>query len=111
MYPTGSRPGLFYTAANVNKLQNGEGLYELTMWPITPNIGTATHEKVKFLNSLLAPLEKSDHNSISLNTEGFVNQFNSHGIPEGYKMISFDVKSLFTNVSLNETIHIILTKV
>ena len=26
MYPTGSRPGLFYTAAKVHKLQNREGL-------------------------------------------------------------------------------------
>ena len=29
-YPTGSRPGLFYTTAKVHKLQNGEGLNELT---------------------------------------------------------------------------------
>ena len=29
MYPTGSRPGLFYTTAKVHKLQNGEGLNEL----------------------------------------------------------------------------------
>ena len=25
MYPTGSRPGLFYTTAKVHKLQSGEG--------------------------------------------------------------------------------------
>ena len=31
MYPTGSRPGLFYTTAKVHKLQNGVGLNELTM--------------------------------------------------------------------------------
>ena len=29
-YPTGSRPGFFYTTAKVHKLQNGEGLNELT---------------------------------------------------------------------------------
>ena len=60
MYPTGSRPGLFYTTAKVNKLQNGEGLNELTMRPIISNIGTATYETTKILNSLLAPLGKSD---------------------------------------------------
>ena len=29
MYPTGSRPGLFYTTAKVHKLQIGETLNEL----------------------------------------------------------------------------------
>ena len=29
MYPTGSRPGLFYTTAKVYKLQSGEGFNEL----------------------------------------------------------------------------------
>ena len=31
MYPTGSRPGLFYTPTKVHKLQSREGLNELTM--------------------------------------------------------------------------------
>ena len=109
MYPTGSGPGFFYTAAKVHKLQNGEGLNELTMRPIISNIGTATYETAKFLNSLLAPLGKSDRSS--LHTEAFVNQVKDQRIPEGYKMIPFDVKSLFTNVPLNETIDIILIKV
>ena len=109
MYPTGSRPGLFYTTAKVHKLQNGEGLNELTMRPIISNIGTATYETAKFLNSLLAPLGKLDRSI--LNTEAFVNQVKGQKIPEGYKMISFDVNSFFTNVPLNETIDIILTKV
>ena len=99
MYPTGSR----------HKLQNGEGLNELTMPPIISNIGTATYETAKILNSLLQPLGKS--NRSILNTEAFVNQFKGQRIPEGYKIISFDVKSFFTNVPLNETIDIILTKV
>ena len=99
MYPAGSRPGLFYTTAKVHKLQNGEGLNELTMRPIISNIGTATYETAKFLNSLLEPLGKSDRSI--LNTEAFVNQVKDQRIP-GYKMISFDIKSLFTNVPLNE---------
>ena len=109
MCPAGSRPGLFYTTAKVHKLQNGEGLNELTMRPIISNIGTATYETAKFLNFQLAPLGKSDRSI--LNTGAFVNQVEGQRIPEGYKMISFDVKNLFTNVPLNETIDIILTKV
>ena len=95
MYPTGSRPGLFYTTAKVHKLQSGEGLNELTMRPIVSNIGTATYETAKFLNSLLAPLGKSDRSI--LNTEAFVKQVKGQRIPDK-KMISFDVKNLFTNV-------------
>ena len=109
MYPTGSRPGLFYTPAKVHKLQSGEGLNELTMRPIISNVGTATYEIAKFLNSLLAPLEKSDRSI--LNTEAFVKPVKGQTIPEGNKMISFDVKNLFTNVPLKETVDIILTKV
>ena len=109
MYPTGSRPGLFYTTAKVYKLPNGEGLNELTIWSIISNIGTATYKTVKFLNSLLAPLGQPGRSL--LNTEAFVIQVKGQRIPEGYKMKSFDVKTLFTNVPLNETIDIILTKV
>ena len=54
MYPTGSRPGLFYTTAKLQKLPSGEGLNELTMRPIISNIGTGTYETAKFLNCLLA---------------------------------------------------------
>ena len=93
MYPTGSRPGLFYTTAKVQKLQSGEGLNELTMRPIISNIGTGTYETAKFLNSLLASRGKSDRSI--LNTEVFVKQVKDQRIPECYKMISFDVKILF----------------
>ena len=97
MYPTGSKPGLFYTTAKVHKLQSGERLNELKMRPIVSNDGTATYEIAKFLNSLLAPLGKSDRSL--LNTEAFVKQVKGQRIPEDYKMISFDVKNLFTNIS------------
>ena len=97
MYPTGSKPGLFYTTAKVHKLQSGERLNELKMRPIVSNDGTATYETAKFLNSLLAPLGKSDRSL--LNTEAFVKEVKGQRIPEDYKMISFDVKNLFTNIS------------
>ena len=109
MCPTGSRPGLFYTTPKVHKSQSGEGLSELTMQPIISNTGTATYETAQFLYSLLASLGKSDRSI--LNTGAFVNQVKGQRIPEGYKMMSFDVKNLFTNVPLNETIDIILTNV
>ena len=58
MYPTGSRPGLFYTTAKVHKLQSAEGLKELTMRPIFSNIGTATYETVKFFKFSVSTIRK-----------------------------------------------------
>ena len=79
------------------------------MRPIISNIGTATYETAKYLNSLLVPLGKSER--IPLNIESFIKCIKSQRIPDGYQMISFDVKSLFTNIPLNEIINIILRKV
>ena len=111
LYPTGSRPGLFYGIPKVHKLQQQQQqqrLEELTMRPIIANIGTATYEIAKYLNKLLTPLSKSDYNI--LNTEDLVRRLREEAIPAGYKMISFDVKSLFTNVPLDKTIDVILKK-
>ena len=74
MYPTGSRPGLFYTTAKVHKLQNGVGLNELTMRPTISNIGTATYETEKFLNSLLNFPLKVVHNIIDQEFSQLVQQ-------------------------------------
>ena len=79
------------------------------MKPIISNVGTATYETVKYLNKLLIPLSKSDHNI--LNTEDLIRRLRDETIPAGYKMISFDVKNLFTNVALDNSTDFILKKV
>ena len=56
-------------------------------------------------NTLLTPLRKSESN-IS-NTEYFIRRLREKTIPAGYKIISFDVKSLFNNVPLDKTIDFI----
>ena len=96
LYPTGSKPELFYGTAKVHKLKIGQGLKELTVRPIISNIGTATYETAKYLNTLLTPLAKSQYNIHS--TEDFIQKIESERITKGSKTISFDVKSLFTNV-------------
>ena len=112
LYPTGSRPGLFYGTPKVLKLQlqqQQQRLEELTMKPIISDIGTATYEIAKYFNKLLTPLSKSDYNI--LNTEGLVRRLREEKIPSGYKMISIDVESLLTNVPLYKTTDFILKKV
>ena len=109
MYPTDSKPGLFYDKAKVHKLKIGEGLEELTVILIISNIGTDTYEIVKYLNTSLTPLIKSQYNI--LNTDDFIQKIKSERIPERFKIIFFDVKSLFKNVLLDQTIEIIFSKV
>ena len=102
---TGSRPGLFYGTAKVHKLQGNQRLNELTVKPIISKIGTATYETAKYLNNLLSPLGKSQHTVF--NSKELFEKIKAEIIPIGYKMISFDVNSLFTNVPLDETIETI----
>ena len=73
------------------------------------NTYTATYETAKYLNNLLSLLEKSQHTV--LNSKEFTEKIKAERVSIGYKMISFDVKSLFTNVPLDETIETILQKV
>ena len=109
LYPTSSKPGSFYGTAKVHKLKEREGVDKLTLRPIISNIGTATYEIARYLAELLAPLGKSKY-TIS-NTKDFITRLKTERIPKRFKMISFDVKSLFTNVPLEETIDIILNKI
>ena len=105
LYPIDSKPGAFYGNAKVHKLRKGEGLKELILRPI----GTVIYNLAKYLVNLLAPLGKSDYTII--NTADFINRLKNERIPRKYKMITFDVKSLFTNVPLDATISIILRKI
>ena len=77
--------------------------------PIISNVGTATYNTAKYLANLPSPLGMSDYTNI--NTADFINRLKKERIPRKYKMISFDVKSLFTNVPPDETVSIILRKI
>ena len=103
------RKEFFYGTAKLKKLQIGGGLKELTVSPIISSSGTATYKTVKYLKTLLTALTKSQYNI--LNTNDFIQKIKSEKIPEWFKIISFDVKSLFTNMPLDRTIEIILSKI
>ena len=111
LYPSGSNPGRFYGTAKVHKLepQDRTNIEKLTIRPNISNNGTATYETARYLSRLLAPLGKSKYTVES--TKEFIAEIKKIKAPEGYQMVSFDVKSLFTNVPQDETITIILDKV
>ena len=54
----------------------------------------ASYKTAKYLNTLLTPLTKSQYNILS--TDDFIQKIKCERTPEGFKTISFDVKSVFT---------------
>ena len=99
LYPTGSCPGKFYGTAKLHKLPVNGKIDDLPIIPIVSNINTATYQLAKHLSKVLSPLRESEHNITS--TKDFIRQIKKKPIPVGYEMVSFDVKSLFTNVPLD----------
>ena len=110
IYPTGSVPGKFYGTAKFHKLSPNDTINELPLRPIVSNIGTATYHLSKYLAKLLSPLSESEY-TIKKNTKNFVEKIKKEHIPNDHLLVSFDVKSLFTNVPLDETIEIILNRI
>ena len=110
LYPSSSRPGLYFGLAKVHKLNdNSKSVNELPLRPVISNIGTATYEVSKFLADLLQPLTKSEFTIES--TKDFIGRIRSKKIPPDHELVSFDVVSLFTSVPLDFTIELILDKV
>ena len=110
LYPSSSRPGLYFGLAKVHKLKNEtDGIAELPLRPVISNIGTATYEISKYLASLLQPIAKSKFTIES--TKDFIGKIKCEKVNADSEMISFDVVSLFTSVPLDFTINLILKKV
>ncbi len=110
LYPSASRPGLYFGLAKVHKLtENDRNVNNLPLRPVISNIGTATYEISKYLAKLLQPLTKNEYTIDS--TKDFVRKIRGERIPMDHELVSFDVVSLFTNVPLDFTINLILDKV
>ena len=109
VYPSGSRPGKFYGTAKIHKLKANEGVEKLPIRPIISNINTASYKLAKYLAKLLRPLASSDYTVSS--SKDFIDKWKNQRKLRGMKMISFDVTSLFTNVPLDTTIEILLTRI
>ena len=109
LYLTGSSPGKFYGTAKIHKLPPNQGIDNLPLRPVISNINTATYELAHYIAQVLSPFSQSDY-TVSSNKE-FTKIIKLKSIPDNYKLVSFDVMSLFTNVSLDSTIDIILNRI
>jgi hypothetical protein len=80
--------------------------------PIIDTTGTAYQLVAKYLSSLLNPLT---HNEFKLRDSfdavSRIHNIPSHLFSQGYRFVSFDVTSLFTNIPLRKTINIILDRI
>ena len=87
-------------------MAENESIENLSLRPIFSNIGAASYRLAKHLAKLPSPLNHSEFTV--KNTKAFLQDFKNMLPPDDYKLISFDVTSLFTNVPLDHTISIIL---
>ena len=97
MFASGSLPGVLYGLPKVHK-QN------CPVRPILAATGTFNYNSAKFLVPILSPLTTNEFtvkNSIE-----FAKELTSAKFSDDVFLASFDVKSLFTNIPLDETIEI-----
>ncbi|XP_057292671.1 uncharacterized protein LOC130621404 [Hydractinia symbiolongicarpus] len=95
--PQGSSPAQFYGTAKVRKIPpNPTVADDLPLQPIISNIGSATYNTSKYLAKLLTPLTQSTYTTES--SLDFISSLKGEKIPHNYKLLSFDVTSLITNL-------------
>ena len=83
-------------------------VHDLRIWQIVSDNGTASYHLAKYLAKVLSPLTYSENTIRS--TIDLMIKVKSERIPQGFSMLSFDVKSLFTSMLLEKTIAIALER-
>ena len=86
---------------------SNQTINDLPLSSIISNIDAASYQLAKYLAKLLSPLSTSEY-TVANNTE-FINHVKRMKIPKD-SFISFDAKSIFTYVSLDFTINVILNR-
>ena len=108
MYPENAKIGRPHGTAKVHK--EFERIPPLR--PIADTIGSTHYGVGKFITKLLNPLTQNQYAlKDSFEAAERIRAIPDHLYEEGYQLVSFDVKSLFTNVPLNKTINVILDRV
>ena len=71
----------------------------IPMRPIVSFCGSPTYELSKYLTTVLKPLTNESQHKLQ-STENLIDAIKTVQIPDDYKLVSFDVKSLFTGFPL-----------
>ena len=99
MYPTGAVSPIYYGLPKIHKAGT-------QLRPIISSIGTATYNTAKELARILKPLVGTSIHHIH-NTRDFIDQIKDIRLKDGESIISYDVTSLFTSVSIKPALDII----
>ena len=73
--------------------------------PIISSVGSVSYKLSKYLAKLLSPFVGTVSDSFILNSEDLTNKIKTLNLNYRYKLVSFDVKSLFTNVPLDDILN------
>ena len=71
----------------------------IPMRPIVSFCGSRTYQLSWYLTTILQPLIDKSRRKLQ-STENFIDAIKTVQIPDNYKLVSFDVKSLFTSIPL-----------
>ena len=103
MYPSGCVPARIYGTHKIHKFSFIDSFPKLR--PIVSTIGTFNYNLACFLCDLLSPLFPNDHSC--KDTFSFVSQIKNANLSKNV-LVFYEVTSLFTNISFQETIDIAL---
>ena len=107
LYPSGSSPGKFYGTVKIHKVPKNGNIDQLPIRPIASNLNNYIPTSKTLIKDIIT-FERIWIHHYKYKT--FYGDNKTQGI-EGFQMLSFDVKSLFTNVPLETTIDIILRRI
>ena len=71
----------------------------IPMRPIVSFCGSPTYQLSKYLTNVLKPLKDESRHKLQ-STENFIDAIKTIQIPDDHKLVSFDLKSLFTSILL-----------
>ena len=97
--PTASRTPRLYGLPKIHKP-------DVPLRPIVSSINSPTYHLAKYVTQVIGPLA-GQTTSFVKNSRHFVEKIKDEIIREDEVMVSFDVKSLFTNVPLDEALQVI----
>ena len=101
LYPSSFAPARIYGTPKIHKFSSSDSFSKLR--PIVSSIGTFNYNLARFLCDLRSPLVPNDYSC--KDTFSFVSQIKNENLFKKF-LVSYEVTSLFTNISLQETIDI-----
>ena len=112
MLPTSNQPGQLHGTAKTHKFDNTADITvdNLKFSPIIAQSGTYTYNAAQVIANYLKPLCNNEH--IIPNTQEFAKIIREQDpLKSNEQYVSYDVESLFTNVSVHKTIEYIINEI